>query len=510
MSLRQAIVIAVFVASALLGAFVVQRWRQRELAVVGVPLTSDARVEQFCSSCHRLPPPDTLPRSHWEAKVKDMFALVDAPLSPPIATLPAVDAVVRYYTERAPEELPLLEATAPGGRDALEYERIPLKLRDVRPFPAAANVKFVRLFDEKHLDLLVCEMRFGLILVMQPYLQLAQTLLLGKVPHPCHAEVVDLDQDGHRDVLVADLGTVTPSDVRKGSIVWMRGSKTAGFKSIPLAAGLGRVADVQAADFDGDGDLDLVAAVFGWRKVGEVLYLENQTTDYSAPNFQPYVLDSRPGAIHVPVTDLNGDGRPDFVALISQHFETVEAFISIGRGRFEKKTIFEARHPGWGSSSIELVDLDGDRDLDVLLANGDTLDDLVLKPYHGITWLENQGQFPFQAHSLTHLYGVHRARTGDLDGDADLDIAACVYLPFVKADHPQVSRVDSIIWLEQTHPGRFVRHALETATPVHPTLDVADFDADGDDDIAVGNMTMAKGEKDTLENWVLLLKSLRR
>src|SRR5207248_11773234 len=165
------------------------------------------------------------------------------------------------------------------------------------------------------------------------------------------------------------------------------------FTAIPLLEGVGRVADVQAADFRGVGKLDLIVAVFGLRDTGEILYLENRTTDWTHPVFVPHVLDDRTGGIHVPVADLNGDGRPDFVALISQEHETVVAFLNEGNGRFRKETIYEAPHPAYGSSGIQLVDLDGDGDLDVLFTNGDSLDENTLKPYHGVQWLENKGSF---------------------------------------------------------------------------------------------------------------------
>jgi hypothetical protein len=422
-------------------------------------------------------------------------------------SVPPIEAVARYYAERAPIELPPCRSTVDLGPGPLSLKKVPLKLSGIPPYPGTANLKFCHLQDEKRLDLLLSEMRFGMILLVQPYLQLEKTVLLAKVPHPCHAEVVDLDGDGIRDVLVADLGTVTPSDVQQGSVVWLHGTRQGTFRPVSLAMGLGRVADAEADDFDGDGDLDLVVAVFGWRKVGEILYLENQTEDYASPKFVPYVLDSRPGAIHVPVVDLNQDGKPDFVALISQHFETVVAFLNKGKGTFEERVIYTADHPNWGSSGIQLVDLDGDKDLDVILSNGDSLDDQVVKPYHGISWLENRGDFPFQSHRLTDLHGVHYAKAADLDGDGDLDIAACVFLPFVKRDTPGA---DSIIWLEQTAPGEFKQWSIEGSNYVHPTLDVGDFDADGDDDVVVGNMTMAKGQADTLENWAILLENQRR
>src|SRR5205085_3877206 len=131
------------------------------------------------------------------------------------------------------------------------------------------------------------------------------------------------DGDGILDIVVANLGSFPPTDTRCGSVVWLRGKPDGTFQPVTLLSNVGRVADVRAADFRGTGKLDLVVGVFGLHAVGEILFLENHTTDRAAPKFVPTVLDTRHGAIHVPVADLNGDGRPDFVALIAQEHETV-------------------------------------------------------------------------------------------------------------------------------------------------------------------------------------------
>ena len=146
-----------------------------------------------------------------------------------------------------------------------------------------------------------------------------------------------------------------------------------------------------------------------------------------------------------------------------------------------------ADDPSFGSSGIQLIDMDGDGDQDVLYANGDTFDSKLLKPYHGIQWLENTGGFPFVPHHLTFMPGVHRALAGDLDGDGDLDIVAGALLPTANHDEAASLKLDSLIWLEQRAPGVFVRHAIETANCVHATLELADFDGDGDLDIATGS-----------------------
>ena len=122
-------------------------------------------------------------------------------------------------------------------------------------------------------------------------------------------------------------------------MVWLRRQPDGGFHAFTLAGRLPRVADVQAADFDQDGDLDLVVAAFGWRWIGGIYLLENRTTDWTRPSFVRRELDSRTGPIHVPVADLNGDGREDFVALIAQQHETVVAFLGDGRGGFRRETV---------------------------------------------------------------------------------------------------------------------------------------------------------------------------
>jgi hypothetical protein len=334
--------------------------------------------------------------------------------------------------------------------------------------------------------------------------------------NPDHAEMVDLDRDGRQDLLIADLGEFLPSDHEKGSIVWMRGTGPLQFEKRALIERLPRSADAQAADFDGDGDLDLVVAAYGFRKVGSTIYYENQTTDWNAPKFVDYTIDARPGTIHVPIADLNGDGRPDFVALVSQQYEHLVAFFNRGPGRgFRAETIFRGPTPVWGSSGIQLVDFDRDGDLDVLMTNGDSLDDFTIRPFHGIRLYENRGEFPFTQHDLAAMPGVHRAQAADMDGDGDLDIVACAFLPGTQ--HPQfqnigrqgdVAGLTAVGWIEQVQPWQFRLHSLKKDIPSHVTLDLADFDGDGDVDLVTGNFVgFTFGKTDTgftTDTWVEL------
>ena len=455
------------------------------------------QVRTFCSACHAYPPPETFPRSVWQKEVArgyDFFnqAQLKGSLDPGLKP-PPFEEVVRYYEQRAPERLPPLPRT-PDDQVPIRFARTELRLPPRLPGPGIANLNLVHLSDPHKLDLLACNMLGGQILVTRPYEPMPSWRILGKVPHPAHAEVVDLDGDGIKDILVANLGAFLPTDDPVGSVVLLRGRADGTYTPLTLLQGVGRVADVQAADVNGDGKLDLIVASFGLHSSGSIFYLENRTRDWSRPEFVPQVLDPRNGAIHVPITDLNDDGKPDFVALISQEHETVVAFLNQGNGKFRKETIYTAPHPAFGSSGIQLVDLDGDGRLDVLLTNGDVLDPPpLLKPYHGIHWLRNEGRYPFTDHPLAAMYGVHRAVAADLRGVGRKDVVAVSFLPAHDFPKAKEQQLDSVVLLEQTVPGKFRRYALERGLCDHVTCVLGAWDGDGRIHLATGDFVGSGG-----------------
>ena len=148
----------------------------------------------------------------------------------------------------------------------------------------------------------------------------ATTRQLADVPNPCHVAACDLDGDKQEELVVADLGSFRPSDHNYGRVLWVPAglsAETADFKV--LDSDMGRVADARPGDFDQDGDQDLVVAEFGWHDTGKILLLENQGMKAGRPQMLRHVIDQRHGAIHTIPTDLNGDGRLDFVALLARN-----------------------------------------------------------------------------------------------------------------------------------------------------------------------------------------------
>ena len=473
-------------------------------AAEGAATEAEARV--VCGACHLFPPPEILPRSAWRDELVRMTLIREnqpEPTGPPgtaarmISLPPDMQRVLRYYVATAPERLP--PPSPWPDADASGFAVRTFSPPDPPPGPAISHVRVVDLGRRRETG----SRCVGHALRHDPAREACRSSgrldAVATVPHPAHFAVYDFDKDGINDLLVGDLGRFLPSDHTEGAVVWLRGDKAGRYAPMSLD-GWPRVADVEAGDFNGDGRPDLAVAAFGWRKVGRMSVLENGTVDYNQPSFSEHVFDPRPGGIHAIPVDVNGDGRLDIVGLIAQQFEAIVAYINTGKGfTFDPQVIYTAPHPNWGSSGIQLIDLDGDGDLDVLYTHGDTFDDQIVKPYHGIQWLENKGTFPFIEHTLADLPGVFAAKAGDLDGDGDLDIVACAFI--AGGSNLDESNMPALVWLEQVKPGAFVRHTLARRPPRHATLDLADIDGDGDVDIIVGNFTTDPKDMPWVEVW---------
>jgi FG-GAP-like repeat len=517
---RSLVVILLALASA--GVFMSQSGPHLRAAVDGAPSPSvtplspedDAKVatwrQQQCTKCHVLPPPEYVPRGMWRFRVQEMAerSMMGTGVPPgeeSILWQLDLDKIARWYEMRSPEILPLPDPW-PQDDGGLRFVRHAYDPPAAPPVPIISNVCFFDLDGDGRLEIVACDMGRGSVFLGDPARRPGELRQIAVLSNPAHAEMVDLDKDGKQDLLIADLGEFLPADHEKGSIVWLRQVAPFQFEKHVLIDRIPRSADVQAADFDGDGDLDLTVAAYGFQRVGSTFYYENQTTDWKEPKFVQYTIDARTGSIHVPPVDLNRDGRMDFVALVAQQYEHVVAYLNRGPGKgFRAETIFRGITPVWGSSGIQVVDLDKDGDLDVLYTNGDTLDDFTIRPFHGIRWLENKGAFPYVQHDLAAMPGVHRAQAADMDGDGDLDVVACAFLPDAK--HPQFQNLTrqgdlgeftGIGWLEQVRPGQFRLHTLEKGKLTHVTLDLGDFDRDGDIDVLIGNFVgFTFGKADT-------------
>ncbi len=183
----------------------------------------EVRVAEFCGTCHAVPPPASFPKASWDAEVAQgyrFFGSSGLPLTPP-----PQGAVARWYEQHAPERLAVPERPTSLRSCPVAFDRTTYTPTGVTDEPAVSNVRFVRLSDGPGLDILACDMRGGRLLQFRPGDSLAAPrVVCDSLHNPCHTEVVDLDGDGRKDILVADLGSFVPSDQKQGSVVWLRGA----------------------------------------------------------------------------------------------------------------------------------------------------------------------------------------------------------------------------------------------------------------------------------------------
>src|SRR5690606_24047030 len=88
-----------------------------------------------------------------------------------------------------------------------------------------------------------------------------------------HAEAADLDGDGDLDVVVASMGFVFPNNDRIGAVFVLENDGRQNFTPRAVLEHTDRVTDARVADLNGDGRLDLALAQFGYDQ-GSVSWLE--------------------------------------------------------------------------------------------------------------------------------------------------------------------------------------------------------------------------------------------
>ena len=266
----------------------------------------------------------------------------------------------------------------------------------------------------------------------------------------------DIDGDGDLDAVVANDGS-------EAETVWLNDG-TGHFSAQPTTPsfGAGNSQDVALGDVDGDGDLDAVVANAGGQ--AETVWLNDGTGRFSAQPTAPSfgTGDSRAVALG----DLDGDGDLDaVVANYSNQPETV--WLNDGTGRFTP----QPTTPSFGaenSRDLALGDVDGDGDLDAVVANEGAQAETV--------WL-NDGLGNFTPSGSFSANNSADVALGDIDGDGDLDALTAN------------DGTNETVWLNDG-AGNFSAHPTAPtfgSTDNSTGLALGDLDGDGDLDAVVAN-----------------------
>lgn len=280
--------------------------------------------------------------------------------------------------------------------------------------------------------------------------------------------------------LGAQIGMVVPDDRPLGRLTRFTRPGPAFRVAGDVLTGLVRPIEAAVGEFNGDGRPDIVVCSYGNRTGVSGKLAWYESLDGNA--HEEHLLFDRPGAIRCFVRDVNGDGRDDIVALMAQAKEGVFLLRNEGGGEFTRVPLVE-RPPAWGYADLELADFNDDGRPDLVTANGDLGDfDCPPKAYHGVRIHLNQGENRFREAFFYPLHGAYGVEVADFDLDGDPDVAAIAFFP----DYARAPE-ESFVLFENRGDLRFTPRSFPDCQRGRwLTMDAGDLDGDGDADIVLG------------------------
>ncbi|MFD2574331.1 FG-GAP repeat domain-containing protein [Spirosoma soli] len=468
---------------------------------VPTQLSGRQLAQTYCGSCHLAPDPSLLDKVTWRngvlpqmalrmgqsdqqmnalasiGNMEEMTRILQAKIFPESPMLDSTDwqKIVTYYITTAPEK--------PLPQPARKPVQLSLSLFQPKLSKYAID-GFVTLlkYDSIRHQIWAGDGR-GHLYALNKDLRRTDSVQLS-------SPVTDLrtNRDGSTELLT--VGMLNPNDRLTGA--WSHLNPT-DKQPTPVLQGLQRPVAAIPADLNQDGREDVVICQFG-NYLGKLSWHEKTASGYTE-----HLLDSVPGVRTAIIQDVNKDKWPDVVALLSQGDEQIAVYYNQQNGSFVKKTVL--RFPSvYGSSYLELNDIDLDGDLDLVYTNGDNADySIVLKPYHGVRIFLNDGQFRFRQAWFYPMHGATQTVIRDFDQDGDADIAAIAHYPDFSQEPNQ-----GFVYFENQGNLSFAPRTFTRANQGRwLRIDAGDVDQDGDDDILLGSFFRPTNAKyaDLMNQW---------
>ena len=449
-------------------------------------------AEQYCSTCHQFPNPEILTKRSWNYLLTDMGFRLGIIDYSPVVDIPPVamqhlttrerilhqanaipgkpllsekewSAIREYYSENAPQK-PLSQNKKP--RVSTRLEQFNLRIPNYQP---RASVFTLTRINDEHGGLLLGNIKDQSLTILDKNLERTGSYGGQDI-------VVDVlvKEDS---IILLEIGDLMGGfiGIGKGSLQIKAISNGSLTRLNTVVDRLHRPVSFEFADLNQNGSNELIVCNFG--------DVTGNVSLFQADGSLITELINAPGAIRSQVHDFDNDGKPDIAVLMGDARENISLLMNQGNHTYERKEVVSC-HSSYGHTYFELQDFNKDGHMDLLATNGDTDADPfnTLKNYHGIRIYMNDGNNNFELAFFYPMYGAHFAKAADFDKDGDLDIAASAFFPDFSSDKPE-----QFTYLENKGDLEFQpRTHIETFQGRWMTMDIGDYDMDGDVDIALG------------------------
>ncbi len=272
---------------------------------------------------------------------------------------------------------------------------------------------------------------------------------------PVNIAVADFNGDGKKDLVTANFGDVISGGGSSVSLLLASGAGS--FQRGVTIWSSGTAEAVVAADFNGDGHMDVAIAASSL-----VILLGNGNGTFQAPITIPNVG----GAICAAAADFNHDGVPD-LAVCNSGANTMQILLGIGDGTFQPPKSYPA---GTAPNSVVVADLNQDGHQDLIIAN--------LSSSGGVSILYGKGAGAFRPVVIYPLSAYcYYAAASDVNQDAIPDIVATCE-----------ANSSFLVVLTGSRENRFSKGAVISTNGTSLQFAIRDLNGDGIPDIAAPNL----------------------
>lgn len=272
----------------------------------------------------------------------------------------------------------------------------------------------------------------------------------------------NLDADSDLDMVVA----LESDSGYPGFIIYTNnGSGTLSYNS-NLGSGF-EVKQVELADMDEDGDLDIVARMQNVSNEYVRIYDNQGSLTFSMTS--SYTINSAKMALG----NLDGDTDDDIV--LAAEATGIITLIN-NSGSLTAGSTFTPAGSNYYISDVDIADFDGDGDMDVFATN--SYESPTTNSY---LFLNNGSGTLTDSGANVETGGTYGSFVADIDGDGDVDIISGGYISYPKLwVHDGDQDSDGI-------PEFLFDHEIPTIVTEYSSVNIGDLDGDGDMDIVVGD-----------------------